>query len=480
MMADTFREWIEKAEASGELKIIEGADWNLEIGALSALNVKRKGCPALLFDSIKDYPSGHRILTCSTSSRGLLSHTFNVPPCESDLDLVRTFRETLPEWEASLGEFPPETVDRGPVLENVRSGEDVDLFEFPVPKWHELDSGRYIGTADAVITKDPDTGAVNLGTYRIMVHDRKTVGLFVTPGKHGRLHFEKYHARGEPCPIAISIGHHPLFFRIAGTKLPDGAEYNYIGAIRGEPVKVIKEEVTGLPVPHDSEILLAGWCPPDRRREEGPFGEWTGYYASRPEPAPILEVERIYYRKDPIILGAPPSRPPHDSAYYRTIVGSALLHNELLKNGIPDIKGVWLSEAGLELLMIISLKQRYPGHARQAGLFATQNRLSASLGRHVILVDEDIDPSNINEVLWALCTRCDPKKDIEVLDRLWSSSLDPISPRTTQAYFSSRAIFDACKPYEWIDEFPNEVKVSPELAHRVIDKWGRMLNLKGP
>ncbi len=477
-MEETLREWLESAGSSGELKEIKGADWNLEIGALSALNVKRRDCPALLFDDIKGYPSGYRVLTCSTSSRGLLSRTFNVSSGGSDLDLIKTFRERLPRWEASMKDFSPETTTSGPLLENVHSGEEVDLLEFPVPKWHELDAGRYIGTGDAVITRDPDSGAVNLGTYRIMVHDKKTLALFITPGKHGRLHMEKYHARGERCPVAISVGHHPLVFRTAGSKIADGGEYNFMGAIRGEPVKVITDGVTGLPIPCDSEIVLVGWCPPDKQRVEGPFGEWTGYYASRPEPAPIVEVERIYHRNSPVILGSPPSRPPHDSAYFRTIMGSAFLHNELIKNGIPDIRGVWLVEAGLELMMVISLKQRYPGQVKQAALFATQNRLSASLGRHVIVVDEDIDPSNINDVLWALCTRCDPKKDIEVIDRLWCSSLETLSPPSTRVHFSSRAIFDACKPYEWLNEFPREVKVSDEVAERVTKKWGELLDLK--
>ena len=129
-------------------------------------------------------------------------------------------------------------------------------------------------------------------------------------------------------------------------------------------------------------------------------------------------------------------------------------------------------------MIVISLKQRYPGHVKQAGLFATQNLLSASLGRHVILVDEDIDTSNINEVLWALCPRCDPQRDIQVIDRMWCSSLETLSPPSTKVHFSSRAIFDACKPYEWLNDFPQEVKVSDEIAKRVTEKWGGILDLK--
>jgi len=108
--------------------------------------------------------------------------------------------------------------------------------------------GRYIGTGDAIITQDPETREVNLGTYRIMVHDEKTTALYMSPGKHGRIHYEKYHALGKPCPVAMSFGHHPLIFKVAGTEVAGGSEYQLIGAIRGEPVKVIKEEITGLPI----------------------------------------------------------------------------------------------------------------------------------------------------------------------------------------------------------------------------------------
>lgn len=248
-MADDLRDWIEKVDKVGELQRISGADWNLEIGGISLLNGKRNDGPAVLFDDIKDYPTGFRVLTCSTSKPSRLALTFDFPATSSEKDLLVMFREKFAECENSLEKFPPQIVKSGPVLENVRSGEDVDLFEFPVPKLHEEDGGRYIGTADTVITRDPDNGEINLGTYRIMVHDKNTTALYISPGKHGRIHVEKYHSRGEPCPVAVSIGQHPLLFRIASIEASPGAEYNFVGAARGEPVEVIREEITGLPIP---------------------------------------------------------------------------------------------------------------------------------------------------------------------------------------------------------------------------------------
>ena len=478
-MADDLRAWLSKVDAIGELKQIEGADWNLEIGNISTLHSKSEPCSALLFDNIKGYPTGHRVLTCCVTNRRRTELTLNLPPSNSGLELVGVMREKLVQWEETMSQFPPQVVDSGPILENVRCGKDVNLFELPIPKWHEKDGGRYLGTGDAIITQDPENGEVNLGTYRVVVHDEKTTGLYISPGKHGRIHYEKYHALGKPCPVAMSFGHHPLFNRVGGMEVPPGAEYNFIGAVQGEPVKVIKEEVTGLPIPADSEIVVVGWIPPGKSRVEGPFGEWTGYYASKEREAPFVEVERIYYRNRPIIVGAPPSRPPSDGSYFMVVKGSALLWNALVKSGVPDVRGVWMSEVGLQQFVVVSIKQRYAGHAKQAALIVSQNRPAAYHGRYVVVVDEDIDPSNIEDVMWALVTRTDPKYSIDFVTRAWSTPLDTMIRKPTKAFFNSRGIIDACKPFEWISEFPEDIKMSPEHAADVKEKLGAVLNLKG-
>ena len=476
-MTHSLRDWLAKVDEMGELKRLEGADWNLEIGTISGLNIRKENGPALLFDNIKGYPKGFRVLTCSTHTRRRLEFTFNLPESASTMNLVESMREKLPEWERTLKEFPYEVVKTGPILENVRSPKDVNLFEFPVPKWHERDGGRYIGTGDAIITQDPETGEVNLGTYRIMVHDERTTAIYISPGKHGRMHYEKYTSLGKPCPVAMSFGHHPLIFRTAATEVPFGSEYPFIGAISEKPVKVIKEEITGLPIPAESEIVVVGWIPPGKTQMEGPFGEWTGYYASNERPAPIVEVERIYFRNEPILVGSPPFRPPSETTLFIVVKGSAVLWNNLIKSGVPDIKGVWMSEVGHQQLVIVSLKQRYPGHARQAALLACQNRPAAYHGRYVIVVDEDIDPSDIRQVLWAVCTRSDPEKDIEILRGLWSTPLDTMIRKPTNAYVNSRAIIDACKPYDWIGEFPQDLKIDAKIEEETRKKWGGLLNL---
>ncbi len=469
------RDWLEKVDRRGELRTVEGADWHLEIGCVTELNIPRKNGPALLFDKIPGYPAGFRVLTCSTTTPGRLALSMDLPPTDSDLELLQALQEKLPVWDAGREKFPPEVVAAGPILENVLSGEEVDLFKFPVPQWHAGDGGRYIGTGDAVITQDPDTGEVNLGAYRMEVHDQKTCGLKIIPAQHGRFHYEKYHARGKRCPIAVSLGHHPLVFRMACRELPPGSEYQYLGAISGQAVQVIKEEITGLPIPAASEIVIAGWCPPDKTRAEGPFGEFTGYYAASPGPAPIVEVERIYYRNDPILLGSPPGR-IGDSGYYQVLTGSAMLYSEFMKSHIPGIKGVWLHEVGKQMFIAVSLKQMYPGHVKEAALFVSQSRVGANLGRYVVIVDEDIDPTNVQDVIWALCTRSDPEKDIDIIRRARGNPLDPIARKPAKEYFNSRALIDACRPYEWRDEFPRAIQPSPDLINKVKQKWGYVLD----
>lgn len=465
------RSWLEKVEEFGQLKKIEGADWNLEIGCATYLNMLNNGekRPALLFDKIKDYPKGYRVLTCSMANPDLLAHTFNLPTGLSNLELLMALRSKLQGWVANVERFPPEKVDTGPVLQNIQSGNDVNLLALPVPKWHELDGGRYIGTGHAVITRDPDTGQVNLGTYRTCVLDNKSIVIFSITGQHGRVHREKYHARGKPCPIALSIGHHPLIFALSGFPLPY-PEYEFAGAVTGKPVRVIKEEITGLPIPADSEIVIAGWSQPGDTVVEGPFGEWTGYYADKRLPMPVVHIDRIYHRNDPILLGSLVSW-PGESTFFTTILRSVLLQNEMERTGIQDINGVWLHRHASRLFIVISVKQRYPGHAMHAAVFAAQSRIP-EWGRYIVTVDEDIDPTNLEEVLFAMCTRVNIETDIHIIKGLKSSTLDPVIRRGTgETYTNSVMIIDACKPYAWKDEFPKRIEFNSEILERVKKTW---------
>ncbi len=474
------REWLQIVSGFNELTVIKDADWNVEIGALQELNHKenmRKGkkVPALLFDEIKGYAPGLRVLTNSLSSLARLGLTLNLDldkAGKSQTDLIQAIRRKL----AAIVPIPPKFVQTGPVMENVDEGEAIDLLKFPAPKWHEEDCGRYIGTGSVTVTRDPDEGWVNLGTYRVMIHDAKTAAFYVSPGKHGYIQREKYFAANKPCPISVVIGGDPLLHMLATKEFEYGvSEYDIAGGIKGFPIEVMTGS-NGLPIPAGAELVIEGESIPGEVREEGPFGEWTGYYGSAMRKEPTIRVKRVLYRNDPIILGAPPCKPPTMNSFVAGMLRSAMLWNDLEKNSIPDIQGVACHEVGgSRLLVVMSIKQRYSGHARQALMSAAQCHATAYLGRFIVVVDEDIDPTDLNEVVWAMCTRCDPEYDMDIMRRCWSGPLDPIIPPERKG-FSSRALVDACKPFERLKTFPRVAQVSPALRAQMLDKWSQLFD----
>jgi len=473
MRLDNLREWMKKVESFGELKKINGADWNLELGGINevyhtACRRKGKTAPVLLFDEIKGYPPGYRVLTNSLSSVKRIALTLGIESTDlNKLEFINAVREKL----KNVVPVAPKYVSTGPVMENIDEGEHVDLLKFPAPFWHEHDGGRYIGTGCLVITKDPDEGWVNLGTYRVMLHDKSTMAFYISPGKHGRIHREKYFQRNKPCRVTVIVGPGPLSFMLSGKEIDYGvSEFDYAGGIQGEPVELIQGD-NGLPIPASAEIAIEGEAIPGELAREGPFGEWTGYYGSSAREEPVIRVKRVLYRNQPILVGAPPSKPPNENSFYSCILRSALIWNEVERNGIPDLQGIFCHDPGAHrLFVVISIKQRYSGHAKQAALITSQCHAAAYLGRYIIVVDEDIDISSLDDVVWAMCTRTDPEYDIDIVRRCWSGPLDPIVPAGRKG-FSSRAIVDACKPYERLDTFPRVAQVSPEMRRNILKKW---------
>jgi UbiD family decarboxylase len=467
------RSWLREVERLGNLKRVQGADPNLEIGIITELNCRRKG-PALLFDSIAGFPQGRKILTGTILDAPRLGLTLGHRGVGSSEELVARLEGKMTEYELASANFPPREVANGPVFENQGFGDDINLLQFPAPKWHEHDGGNYIGTGCVVMTKDPDSGRVNFGCYRVMVQDEKSVTVQISSAHHGAINLKKYRDRNEPAPVAVSFGHHPIYLVIGGIGIPYRvSEYAYLGAMLGEPVPVVCGKVTGLPIPADSEFAIEGFCPPNQFRSEGPFGEFTGYYGSREEQEPVLEVKAVYFRNDPINLGAPPGRPPHDYSYMYSLIRSVMVKESLVKDGLPDVRGVWFHEvSGVNFFAVVSIKQRFPGHARQAAYMTAQCQAAAGhLGRYVVVVDDDIDPSNLADVIWAMGTRTNPEKDIDLLRNTYSSTLDPVYPNGARKFFGSRAVIDACRPYDWIEDFPRVAESSEAEKQKVLKKW---------
>jgi len=468
------RLWLSKVKEFGELREVLGADWNLELGAISELNVKRDVPPALLFDEIAGYPKGFRVLTCSTSSPARLSSILRLPIQKTHKGLVEVLRGKPAQWQANARNFDPVVVDAS--FENIQN--PVDILKFPSPLWHELDGGRYIGTGCSVVTRDLDSDWVNVGTYRVQVFDRNHVCLDMVPGKHGRIHYEKHKKAGKRFPVAIVCGADPLAYLISGIEVPFGmCEWNYIGAILQQKVQTTLLEETGLPVPAASEIVLEGFVEPNDERTEGPFGEFHGYYPGKAGTAPVVTIEGVYYRNDPIIVGSPPAKPPNDYSYSKAVMRSALLMDALVAAGVPDVQAVWAHEiGGARMFNVVSIKQRYAGHARQAGHILSQCGVGAYMSRWSVVVDEDIDPSNLQEVMWAVATRTDPAIDIDIIQRGMGSKNDPMYVAYPYgAPLTSKAIVDACRPWDHLGEFPPVAEASKELQEKMRAKWKDLL-----
>ena len=468
------RDWMQRVEAIGELMPVAGVDWNLDMGAVAEMiyHAKPDNPPAILFTDIPGYDKGYRVLSGMTNSMRRLAITLGLPQPDTALDLVRSYRDRLKTFRL----IGARTVDKGRVTENVDRDQEIDLLKFPVPLLHELDGGRYIGTGDLIIMRDPEDDWVNIGTYRVMVHDKNTVGLWMSPGKHGRLIREKFFEDGKPCPVLISCGHDPLLFLSSGNEVAYGtSEFAHAGGHRGRPFDVLASELHGLPMPADAEIVLEGEILPDDARPEGPFGEWTGYYASSVREDPVVRIRRVYHRDDPILTMARPGRPPSDYSFSKCVVKSAMIWDDVESAGVPGVTGVWCHEVGGgRLFNVIAIRQAYPGHSKQAAMLAANCHAGAYLGRFVVVVDEDIDPTDLNDVVWAMATRCDPVEDIDFIRKAWSGALDP--RKRAGDNFNSRAVVDACRPYDWKADFPPVAESSPELRDKTLAEWGHLLD----
>lgn len=468
------RGWIEEVERLGELVHVTGADWNLELGALTDVIRKEKGldCPALLFDQIPGYPEGYRVVTNTLNSLGRNALTLGLPLGLTKQEWVEAVWQRLNDTKR----ISPVVVDSAPVLENTLTGDDVDLFKFPTPLWHDEDGGRYIGTGDCVITRGPEKDWVNLGTYRVCIQDKNHLTIYISPGKHGRQNRDAWLERGDECPVAISFGHDPLLWLMSTQSVAgEESEYDYAGGLRGEPTEVFEGPVTGLLLPARSELLVEGFITKETV-VEGPFGEWTGYYASSSRPEYLMRVEAIYHRDNPIIYGQPPGVPPNSSPVGGNLFRAAVIKKNLEGAGIPGVQHVCVHEqGGSRFFVAVSIKQQYPGHARQVLMSAASSAGANYMGKYVIVVDEDIDVFDLDETLWALFTRTDPINSISFMDRCWSGPLDPPIRPELKGH-SSRALIDACRPWEWREQFPRSIKVAPELRASVMQKWPELFS----
>lgn len=465
-MSEDLRTFIATLEENSELKRVgTQVDWDLELSHVTAVN-ERKGGPALLFENIKDCPDTSILMSAVANPRRMAA-AVGKPMDYSICQLAK-------EWaEMDVKEvIKAEEVKDGPAMENVIDQKDVDLNRFPAPKFFPLDGGRYIGTTVSIVSRDPETGKMNVGTQRMQILDEKSTGVMFLPGKTGDKILGKYRKLKKKMPVTVFIGCDPLIF-LAGSAMIGGATvYDSVGSIRGEPTPVIVSDLTGLPFPANAELVLEGEIDPNELRPEGPFGEYHGYYTEelrREIKKPCIRVNRILHRNDPILWATTLGRSVTDIHMILAFMRTATLWTELKRMMMP-VKSVYMMpEACGRFWAIVSIKAKHAGHAQQVASAVFASHTAGYGTKGVIIVDDDIEADDLTGVFWALSTRYHPYRDTEIIKRGRSTTIDP-SLTWEERHITSRIIMDATVPYEW-EEKPVETKLDEKTLEKVKQRW---------
>ena len=466
-MIDDLRSFIDALDKEGELHRVKAeVDWNLELCHVSKVNEEAKG-PALLYENVKGYDIP--VLTSAFTTPKRLAIALEQ---DTSLSMSQLSKQWMKLTTQKL--IKPRIVDNPPVLENVLTGADVDINKFPSPWFYPEDGGRFFVTAGFLVTRDPETGWTNLGTYRAQVLGKDILGSQIIKGKHGDFHMKQYQERGELMPAAYVVGTDPVLF-LAGSTLVSAQtdEYDIAGALRQRPVPVFKSELTGLILPANAEIVAEGFIDPNELMDEGPFGEYTGYYSGnkgKDYPKPVLRIKRILHRNKPVMWSTTVGKPINDIHMIQSLNRTATLWHDLETMRVPGVESVYIPpESCGRFWAVVSVRQKYPGHSNHVG-----NAVIASTTGHyglkgVITVDHDINADDWDRIWWALSTRFDPKRSAQIIDRGRSTPLDPGLPIEAREVVS-RIILDACTPYEWKTK-PQEIFMDRGVLQKVSDRW---------
>jgi len=482
------RQWMAQLEQHGELRRIKAeVDWDRELGALTRRVLEKKG-PALLFENIKGYAQGRctKLFASGLGSRARLALALGFPHDASNRELVQYV------MQKNRATVAPVIVDSGPVKEVVVRGDAIDQAAFPVPKWHYLEGGRYIHTFSSIVTRDPDTGVMNVGMYRGMIGKKDTTPfLLVKGGQHWGAHFVKWAARGKPMPVACVIGWDPIMSFLSGSPLPAGVcEYDVMGGYRGEPVELVRCETVDLEVPASAEIVIEGFISddPSSYEAEGPFGEYTGYVSDLPTPRPTMKISCITHRRDPIFCGSLEGTLPgsySENSVMSSVQRAAIAWNILNGAGIPGILDVYAPPITNGVNIRIQIKKHYQGQPKQIAAALWGNSAAQYRYKHVIVVEEDIDPADDEQVEWAYAHRVNAGEGgVVIFPGIFGSPIDPSTPLEDRDVAQlgtglwNRVLIDATRSWKhprqarWNNErFPPTVKPHPDDAARVAARW---------
>ncbi|MCZ6623670.1 MAG: UbiD family decarboxylase [Deltaproteobacteria bacterium] len=481
MAIQDLRDFLDLLDRHGELqRIKEEVDWNLEMGAITR-HCYDIGAPAALFENIKGYSDGYRALgapmgTSSKPGHSLYARTALALGLGPETPVKEIMQSYLKRKETPI---KPIVVKSGPCKENILLGKDVDLLKFPVPLIHGGDGGRYIGTWNTVITKDPDSPWVNWGMYRLMVHDRNTMGCLFPMQQHIGQMYQKYEAKNLPMPAAVAIGGQPVIPIVSCVPLPPFVnEVDIAGALQGDPIPLVKCETVDLEVPATAEIVLEGVVLPNERKTEGPFGEYMGYESGKASPKPVFRVDAITYRNNPILPFSNMGMPIHEGQTATALIKGAEIYSELKKLGLP-VKGVYCPPYAVGHMAVISTETPFINFAKRVAhaVWATKPGLFTY---YIVVVDADVDPTNMNEVLHAITTKCHPVNGIHPVSHIPGFPvLLPFLPAKERLLGDAAGvILDCTWPKDWPPEtIPVKATLEnlwpKEIREKVLGKWER-------
>ena len=475
MPIEDIHEFITELEKNGELKRVKTeVDSNLEIAEILRREMYSNGS-AILFENVKGYDIpvlGNAFGSMKRLEIGLEMTDFTeIGQRIADMtkmDIPSGFLnkiKKLPELSKMASLFP-KAETRGPVTEITSS--DASFDDLPILKSWPNDAGRFI-TLGLVATKHPETGVRNLGVYRMQVIDKTHAIMHWQKHKRGAHHGDISKDRGEKIPVAIIIGGEPATIFSSIAPVPEGLDkYLFAGITRKQGIKTVKCKTIDLDVPANAEIVLEGYVDPEDTRDEGPFGDHTGYYTPA-EPFPTFTLTGIMRRKDPIYVTTVVGKPILEDAYIGKVIERSFL--PLIQMLQPEVVDYSMPAAGwFQGLAIISIKKRYPGQAKKV-MMGLWGMGQLSLTKMFVVVDDDINVHDMNDVIWAITTRTDAARDTIIINNTPTDTLDPASPLVN---LGSKMGIDATqktKEEGYEREIQQQVKVDDKTKNLVDSKW---------
>ena len=466
------RDFIEALKKTGDVvEVTKEVDWELEAGAIGR-KAYEMGGPSVWFKKLKDYPKGFTLYNGSLGTWRRVAIALGLPPETPVREIYRIYEERLDK------PIDPVIVEKKKAAckENILLGDEVDLYRFPTPLIHEGDGGRYIGTWDIIVSKDPDTGWTNWGMYRFMVHNKRWLAGWPMSTSQLGMQMKKYYLpRNEPMPMALVMGADPLAHMVATAPFRPGEdEAKFAGALRKKPIELVKCETCDLLVPAHSEIVIEGEIPMDQIVPDGPFGEYPGYRSGSMAIGLGFRVKAITYRSSPIMTMISLGMPIDDSSIAASLTAGVGMKRGLKHRGIPVVN-VYVPPEGVTYLIYVSVKKGGAQVTREVLDYFTGRRVMVS---KVIVLDEDVDIFDSGQVLHAFATKCHPGRGILVEHYEGrASALTPyISPKERARLKSASVAFDATWPPDWPQEVV-PVKSSfnaiypKEVQEKVVKNW---------